>query len=81
MSAHDQGIVAVTGRAHWQRQVAFFLDSDDSDTDIPQHKFLAASLEYQPGYFACDIKWQTQFILHPRLKTGSGRSGLSRGMC
>ncbi len=58
-----------------------FSDSDDSDTDIPQHKFLAASLEYQPGYFACDIKWQTQFILHPRLKTGSGRSGLSRGMC
>ncbi len=25
MSANDQGIVAVTGRAHCQRQVAFFL--------------------------------------------------------
>ena len=24
MSAHDQGIIAVTGRAHCQRQVAFF---------------------------------------------------------
>ncbi len=29
MSASDQGIVAVTGRAHCQRQVAFLLNIHD----------------------------------------------------
>ncbi len=34
MSANDQGIIAVTGRAHCQRQVAFFTQTFVSDNRI-----------------------------------------------
>lgn len=39
-----------------------------------------ASLKFKPGYFSCPVVWETQFILHPRLKTGSGKFSLSRGV-
>ncbi|XP_066587997.1 KICSTOR complex protein SZT2-like [Prorops nasuta] len=32
-----------------------------------------------PGMFRCPIVWEVPFCLHPRLKTGPERSGLSRG--
>ncbi len=38
MSANDQGIVAVTGRAHCQRQVAFFHMKVSSTTDVLQRE-------------------------------------------
>ncbi len=34
MSAHDQGIVAVTGRAHCQRQVAFFNSKTNGENPV-----------------------------------------------
>ncbi|XP_076285950.1 KICSTOR complex protein SZT2 isoform X2 [Lasioglossum baleicum] len=33
-----------------------------------------------PGMFRCRVVWEFTFRLHPRLKTGPGRSGLSRGI-
>lgn len=33
-----------------------------------------------PGMFRCPVIWEEPFNLHPRLKTGPGRSGLSRGI-
>ncbi|XP_024942950.1 KICSTOR complex protein SZT2 isoform X2 [Cephus cinctus] len=33
-----------------------------------------------PGLFRCPVIWEVPFCLHPRLKTGPGKSGLSRGI-
>ncbi|CAD6224796.1 GSCOCG00005557001-RA-CDS, partial [Cotesia congregata] len=38
------------------------------------------SLVNTPGMFRCSVMWEETFCLHPRLKTGPGRSGLSRGI-
>jgi len=35
---------------------------------------------FTPGMFRCPVIWEEPFNLHPRLKTGPGRSGLSRGI-
>lgn len=35
---------------------------------------------FTPGMFRCRVVWKFTFQLHPRLKTGPGRSGLSRGI-
>ncbi|XP_076659931.1 KICSTOR complex protein SZT2 isoform X2 [Halictus rubicundus] len=35
---------------------------------------------FTPGMFRCRVVWEFTFRLHPRLKTGPGRSGLSRGI-
>ena len=29
-----------------------------------------------PGAFACNVVWETQFVLHPRLKTGPAKRGI-----
>ncbi|XP_018404829.1 PREDICTED: protein SZT2-like [Cyphomyrmex costatus] len=39
-----------------------------------------STLNITPGMFRCPVIWQEPFNLHPRLKTGPGRSGLSRGI-
>jgi hypothetical protein len=44
-----------------------FSESSDSDSDAP----LAATLLFQPGHFACNVVWQTHFVLHPRLRNVS----------
>ncbi|XP_043250268.1 KICSTOR complex protein SZT2-like isoform X1 [Colletes gigas] len=35
---------------------------------------------FTSGMFRCRVVWEFTFRLHPRLKTGPGRSGLSRGI-
>ncbi|KAK0161678.1 hypothetical protein PV327_008097 [Microctonus hyperodae] len=39
-----------------------------------------STVNMTPGMFRCSIVWEETFCLHPRLKTGPGRSGLSRGI-
>lgn len=39
-----------------------------------------ASLHFKAGYFSCPVVWETHFVLHSRLKTGPGKSGISRGI-
>jgi len=31
---------------------------------------------FKPGAFACNVVWETQFVLHPRLKTGPAKRGI-----
>lgn len=42
--------------------------------------YLEATLKFKPGAFDCSIVWSAHFSLHPRLNTGTGRSGISRGL-
>ncbi|XP_078662696.1 KICSTOR complex protein SZT2-like [Branchiostoma floridae x Branchiostoma belcheri] len=41
-------------------------------------KYLAATMQFMPGYFACECVWRVHFSIHQRLKTGPAR-GVSRG--
>ncbi|XP_012229201.2 KICSTOR complex protein SZT2-like isoform X1 [Linepithema humile] len=40
----------------------------------------SSTFNFTPGMFRCPVIWEEPFNLHPRLKTGPGRSGLSRGI-
>ncbi|XP_070564104.1 KICSTOR complex protein SZT2-like isoform X4 [Ptychodera flava] len=57
-------------------------DLDEFTMDIYQQKqdYLAATMEFKPGHFACECVWTTHIAVHPRLKTGPGRMGTSRGI-
>ncbi|KAL3869893.1 hypothetical protein ACJMK2_042520, partial [Sinanodonta woodiana] len=52
----------------------------DDDDDLFERKYLAAALNLSPGHFDCDCVFKICFTLHPRLKTGQGRTGVSRGL-
>ncbi|CAH1153732.1 unnamed protein product [Phaedon cochleariae] len=39
-----------------------------------------SSMNFKVGEFSCPVVWETHFVLHPRLKTGPGKSGISRGI-
>ncbi|XP_077498941.1 KICSTOR complex protein SZT2-like isoform X2 [Amblyomma americanum] len=53
----------------------------DNDGSGDGHSdYLEATLKFKPGAFDCSIVWSTHFTLHPRLNTGPGRSGVSRGL-
>jgi hypothetical protein len=54
--------------------------SDESEIITTTVPLSEASLNFKSGYFKCPVVWQTHFVLHPRLKTGPGKSGLSRGI-
>lgn len=45
-----------------------------------QSSYLEAALKLQPGTFECRQVWETHFPLHPRLKTGPGKLGTSKGV-
>lgn len=52
-------------------------DSFSEGSGVISHN---ASINLNPGMFRCPVVWEMPFCLHPRLKTGPGRSGLSRGI-
>lgn len=52
--------------------------SDESENYAPP--VVETSLKLEPGYFSCPVVWETPFVLHPRLKIGPGKSGISRGI-
>lgn len=56
------------------------IDCLNDGVEYPQVAYLEASLKFTPGFFRCNPVWETHFLLHPRLKTGPGKSGLSRGI-
>uniref|UniRef100_A0A672N7A4 SZT2 subunit of KICSTOR complex n=1 Tax=Sinocyclocheilus grahami TaxID=75366 RepID=A0A672N7A4_SINGR len=41
--------------------------------------YLAATMQFIPGYFACDVVWSTVIYIHPRLKMGPNM-GVSRAI-
>lgn len=47
--------------------------SADGETD-------SSGTSFAPGTFACDVVWETTFVLHSRLKSGPGKSAFARGM-
>lgn len=40
--------------------------------------YLAATMQFMPGHFSCDVVWSTIIHVHPRLKMGPNM-GVSRG--
>nr|XP_018915153.1 PREDICTED: protein SZT2-like [Bemisia tabaci] len=51
-----------------------------ADLDVYENDtYLEATSKFIPGWFSCQVVWETHFTLHPRLKTGPGKPGLSRG--
>lgn len=57
-----------------------FNSAYDADTADSQGGYLEAMRKFKPGSFDCNIVWSIHFSLHPRLKTGTGRAGVSRGL-
>ncbi|XP_013863525.1 protein SZT2 [Austrofundulus limnaeus] len=53
--------------------------SDDYNTEesYPARDYLAATMQFIPGHFACDVVWSTIIQIHPRLKMGPNM-GVSR---
>ncbi|OQV19058.1 Protein SZT2 [Hypsibius exemplaris] len=46
---------------------------DDGDNEAADSSYLQASLTFAPGFFRCDVVYEHEFIIHPRLKVGPGR--------
>ncbi|KAK2816008.1 hypothetical protein Q5P01_026475 [Channa striata] len=46
--------------------------SDDYNTEesYQARDYLAATMQFMPGHFACDVVWSTIIHIHPRLKMG-----------
>ncbi|XP_056460489.1 KICSTOR complex protein SZT2 isoform X3 [Gadus chalcogrammus] len=55
--------------------------SDDYTTEenYQPRDYLAATMEFIPGYFACEVVWSTIILIHPRLKIGPNM-GVSRAI-
>ncbi|CAH1774976.1 unnamed protein product [Owenia fusiformis] len=54
-------------------------DSSD-DEDQTNQNYLAATLHFMPGHFGCECVWKMHFNLNPRLRGGTGRSSMARGI-
>ncbi|XP_034939533.1 KICSTOR complex protein SZT2-like [Chelonus insularis] len=52
----------------------------DSNGSSAITKHNESGINMVPGMFRCSVVWEETFCLHPRLKTGQGRSVLSRGI-
>lgn len=63
-----------------------FLDTaseleDEDDSEEGQGRgYLAAAMNFEPGFFACACMWRKVFFMHPRLKAGAQRGGMTRGV-
>ncbi|XP_018525891.2 KICSTOR complex protein SZT2, partial [Lates calcarifer] len=55
--------------------------SDDYNTEesYQARDYLAATMQFIPGHFACDVVWSTIIHIHPRLKMGPNM-GVSRAI-
>ncbi|KAL1022662.1 hypothetical protein UPYG_G00030640 [Umbra pygmaea] len=56
-------------------------NSDDynGDESYQPRDYLAATMQFIPGHFACDVVWSTVIHIHPRLKMGPNM-GVSRAI-
>lgn len=50
----------------------------NADESYQPRDYLAATMQFIPGHFACDVVWSTVIHIHPRLKMGPNM-GVSRG--
>ncbi|KAL0190249.1 hypothetical protein M9458_012947, partial [Cirrhinus mrigala] len=51
----------------------------NADESYQPRDYLAATMQFIPGYFACDVVWSTVIYIHPRLKMGPNM-GVSRAI-
>ncbi|GJQ67112.1 hypothetical protein Trydic_g21981 [Trypoxylus dichotomus] len=56
------------------------MDEITDESETYPTALVEATLKFKAGYFSCPVVWETHFVLHPRLKTGPGKSGLSIGI-
>ncbi|CAM1294270.1 SZT2 (predicted), partial [Pycnogonum litorale] len=52
----------------------------EADAEYTGGNYLEATMKFKPGAFACDVVWETYFVLHHRLITGHAHGGMSRGI-
>lgn len=55
----------------------FFTDYSVEESYQPRD-YLAATMQFMPGHFACGVVWSTLIHVHSRLKMGPNM-GVSRG--
>lgn len=54
------------------------LSDYNTEESYQARDYLAATMQFIPGHFACDVVWSTIIHIHPRLKMGPN-IGVSRG--
>nr|XP_014351126.1 PREDICTED: protein SZT2 [Latimeria chalumnae] len=52
------------------RQRIIANDDYSADESYQSRDYLAATMQFIPGHFACDVVWKTIIYIHPRLKMG-----------
>ncbi|KAG7326342.1 hypothetical protein KOW79_009743 [Hemibagrus wyckioides] len=52
------------------RQRTATSDDYNADESYQPRDYLAATMHFMPGHFACDVVWNTIIQIHPRLKMG-----------
>ncbi|XP_052454907.1 KICSTOR complex protein SZT2 isoform X6 [Carassius gibelio] len=77
-------LVAESEEDIWKNESLYrprMTNSDDytADESYQPRDYLAATMQFIPGYFACDVVWSTVIYIHPRLKMGPNM-GVSRAI-
>ncbi|KAK5930291.1 hypothetical protein CgunFtcFv8_026539 [Champsocephalus gunnari] len=77
-------LVAESEEDIWKNESLFrprLNHSDDYNTEesYQARDYLAATMQFIPGHFACDVVWSTVIQIHPRLKMGPNM-GVSRAI-
>ncbi|XP_073726759.1 KICSTOR complex protein SZT2 [Misgurnus anguillicaudatus] len=77
-------LVAESEEDIWKHESLYrprMTNSDDynADESYQPRDYLAATMQFIPGYFACDVVWSTVIYIHPRLKMGPNM-GVARAM-
>ncbi|KAI7807837.1 KICSTOR complex protein SZT2 isoform X9 [Triplophysa rosa] len=77
-------LVAESEEDIWKHESLYrprMTNSDDynADESYQPRDYLAATMHFIPGYFACDVVWSTVIYIHPRLKMGPNM-GVSRAI-
>ncbi|KAL1273378.1 hypothetical protein QQF64_029240, partial [Cirrhinus molitorella] len=77
-------LVAESEEDIWKHESLYrprMTNSDDynADESYQPRDYLAATMQFIPGYFACEVVWSTVIYIHPRLKMGPNM-GVSRAI-
>ncbi|XP_025829072.1 KICSTOR complex protein SZT2-like [Agrilus planipennis] len=75
---YESSLTSFTSKPFYNR----FKNLDDTNDEMEMYPqmFREAETRFKAGYFSCPVTWEKRFVLHPRLKIGPGKSGLSRGI-
>ncbi|XP_011497452.1 PREDICTED: protein SZT2-like isoform X2 [Ceratosolen solmsi marchali] len=55
-------------------------ENNSESSSLPLQNQNSNATNVSPGMFRCPIVWEVPFCLHHRLKTGPGKTGMSRGI-